>query len=192
MSSGARAASKLDKKTTLHHRSWRRAPGGASRRLATAAPRFRDAGSTTFTKIANKWNTALIGADAASSVILNFLWERRWRVATASVPRRPHDVFSRGRGQYPRDARPAGAESVLTLNLHDRTSVSRRRPNRLETGREASPDGHESRRWREGASTRRDTHRSSARTRSRPESRSASTRRCRAASRPSFFIPQKS
>ena len=73
MSSGARAASKLDKKTTLHHRSWRRAPGGASRRLATAAPRFRDAGSTTFTKIANKWNTALIGADSVFDIELELI-----------------------------------------------------------------------------------------------------------------------
>ena len=33
---------------------------------APLAPRVHDAGSTTFTKIANKWNTALIGADSAS------------------------------------------------------------------------------------------------------------------------------
>ena len=56
-----RPSTKLEKKTTLHHRSRRRPRGGAARRAPTAAPRDTAAGSTTFTKIANKWNTALIG-----------------------------------------------------------------------------------------------------------------------------------
>ena len=89
MSSGARAASKRDKKTTLHRRSWRRAPGGASRVHA--------AGSTTFTKIANKWNTALIGAESVFDIELELFvgaaLASHGRDATASVPRRPHDVF---------------------------------------------------------------------------------------------------
>jgi hypothetical protein len=81
------------------------------------APRDTAAGSTTFTKIANKWNTALIGADSASSVILNFLWERRWRLVTASVPRRPHDVLPRGGREHAGDAGFIGAESASFLNL---------------------------------------------------------------------------
>ena len=157
-------------------------PGRASRRFHALA----NAGSTTFTKIANKWNTALIGADAASSVILNFLWERRWRPAAVarrvSVPRRPHDVFSRGGREHAGDARPAGAESVLTWTLN----LRRRRRHETTVTPSTWP--------RERVEPRREhaARRSSAKIKSRRGSRSASTRRCRAASRPSSFIPQKS
>ena len=56
-----RIAPEFEKKTTIHNLSRRRPRGDASRRTRTPASRETAAGSTTFTKIANKWNTALIG-----------------------------------------------------------------------------------------------------------------------------------